>query len=1131
MTTPLPTDSAGGAFYEVLGDIKRSAAPATLRYDALAHVFYDIIDAATEAVPLNFAGPFAKTDYLFTERGATAELVSCVNIARTRFRRRVTMTDDDCAAAFGHDFNAVVRLVQFCYADVCPDGLEFPSEASNALKTPHADTLPYLRVVVDAVDGDVIRVRAESQSERTLELDCSSAPGLLKIVRPYDQLNLIDPVVSDCRVHAGIVIYEPDYLVNVTQVASCFESYGTDARICLVRRFMPPVNTAAVNLGNFASQLLDEELNKPADEIDFRASASHFFRNNAISLATCDLPPLFRTEAMAQQANIRHALSHVLPSAVGGFDRDNVMLEPAFFSEMLGLQGRMDLMQLDYKLVVEQKSGKGAWNRGNENVPLYRENHYVQLLLYMAIIRYNYRLQYECNKRNLSAFLMYSRYAEPLIALGNAPALLREALEIRNEIVANERRLAAGDFSVLASLTADELNSRGSGTLWERYQRPQLEEVLKPIANAESLAAAYFYRMLSFVAKEHQLSKCGNKIKRGSGFAAAWQCALPEKLDAGNIYAGLSLSYPDEKHSGPVKELLLDFADDEANDMANFRVGDAVILYQYDKDSEPDARTTMVFRCSIIEIGERQIGLQLRFEQSSARPFLSDSTRLWAIEHDFMDSSSNALYQGLHAFLCAPRERRDLLLFSREPQVDSSLRLNINHGDFNALALKVKQARDIFLIIGPPGTGKTSFGLVTTLKEQLSEPHSSVLLLSYTNRAVDEMSSKLVEHNIDFMRIGPELACAPEYRHFLIKEKISESQNVSQVREKIKSTRVFAATIASLNGAINLLKLKKFDLVIIDEASQIPEPHLLAVLSAKTDDDKPAVGKIVMIGDHKQLPAVVQQSAQEAEVHEPELLSIGLHDCRISLFERFVNRYGDNTDTTYMLTRQGRMHCDIAVFPNDEFYCGKLDIAGLPHQCRELPEVKTVSTIEKALWEHRVSFVNVVEKYYVGAPDKINNAEASLVRDIVAEIWQHESALSQTFSIVDSVGIIVPYRNQISNIRNMLVKAGIPGADDVAIDTVERFQGSQRDYIIYSFTVKRPGQLRFLTQHTFTDADGSTVDRKLNVAMTRAREHLVLVGDARLLCGASVFAKLVRYCKASGAFYNVDEQLPRPSGH
>ena len=69
---------------------------------------------------------------------------------------------------------------------------------------------------------------------------------------------------------------------------------------------------------------------------------------------------------------------------------------------------------------------------------------------------------------------------------------------------------------------------------------------------------------------------------------------LPEKLDAGNIYAGLSLSYPDEKHSGPVKELLLDFADDEANDMANFRVGDAVILYQYDKDSEPDARTTMV---------------------------------------------------------------------------------------------------------------------------------------------------------------------------------------------------------------------------------------------------------------------------------------------------------------------------------------------------------------------------------------------------------------------------------------------------------------------------------------------------------------------------------------------------------
>ena len=1120
MTTLLQTDTDGAAFYKDLGSIKSSTVPAAVRYDALAHVFYDIIDAATESVPINFAGPFAKTDYLFTERGARTELVKAVNVARSRFRRRATMSDDDCAEVFEHDFNAVARLVELCYGEAVPAGLVEPTRDSSVLKSRHADEPPYMRVVVDALDGDVICVRAENQSERTLRLECLALPELPEIVRRYDQLNLIEPVVSGEKIRATYVIYEPDYLVNVTQIASCFESYGTDARISLVRRFMPPVNTAAVNLGNFASQLLDEEVNKTAGEIDFRQSALSFFRDNAISLATCDLPESFRSDALAQQINIRHALSDVLPSAVRGFERANVMLEPAFFAEMLGLQGRMDMMQLDYKLVVEQKSGKGEWNRGDERVPLYRENHYVQLLLYMAIIRYNYRLQYERNNRNLSAFLMYSRYEEPLIALGNAPTLLREALKVRNEIVANERQIASGDFSVLEALTPDALNSHGSSVLWERYQRPQLASILEPIHNAEPLAGAYFRRMLAFVAKEHQLSKCGNKIKRGSGFAAAWQCALGEKLDAGNIYAGLRLCSPKQGHCGSVKELLLEFAEDSANDMANFRVGDVVILYPYDEGDEPDARSTMVFRCSITEIGERHIGLQLRFEQSSAMPFLCNGSRLWAIEHDFMDSSSNALYQGLHAFLCAPAERRDLLLFGREPRVDRTAQLNINHGAFNSLALRVKQAQDIFLIIGPPGTGKTSFGLVTTLEEQLSEPDSSVLLLSYTNRAVDEMSSKLIDCGIDFMRIGPELSCAPEYRSFHIKEKINDCMNVGQVRAKIKSTRVFAATVASMNSSINLLKLKKFDLVIIDEASQIPEPHLLSVLSATTDEGTSAIGKIVMIGDHKQLPAVVQQSEHEAEVHEPELRRIGLIDCRLSLFERFVNRYGDNTDVTYTLTRQGRMHRDIAAFPNDNFYKGKLDIAGLPHQSSELAELRATSVVEKALWEHRVSFINIVEKAAVGAPDKVNYAEAALIGALVAEIWKYESAQCAEFSIADSIGIIVPYRNQISNIRHVLLQDGIPGAGDVAIDTVERFQGSQRDYIIYGFTVKRPGQLRFLTQHTFTDSDGTVVDRKLNVAMTRAREHLVLVGNAELLAEAPVFDGLISYCKRMAGYFD-----------
>ena len=91
--------------------------------------------------------------------------------------------------------------------------------------------------------------------------------------------------------------------------------------------------------------------------------------------------------------------------ALNSFRTDRVILEPAFFSEMLGLQGRMDLMQSDYRVLLEQKSGKGAFAPGGDpSVPKHVRKHYVQLLLYMAIIRYNYRARFEANDRRLSAF-------------------------------------------------------------------------------------------------------------------------------------------------------------------------------------------------------------------------------------------------------------------------------------------------------------------------------------------------------------------------------------------------------------------------------------------------------------------------------------------------------------------------------------------------------------------------------------------------------------------------------------------------------------------------------------------------------------------------------------------------------
>jgi superfamily I DNA and/or RNA helicase len=126
----------------------------------------------------------------------------------------------------------------------------------------------------------------------------------------------------------------------------------------------------------------------------------------------------------------------------------------------------------------------------------------------------------------------------------------------------------------------------------------------------------------------------------------------------------------------------------------------------------------------------------------------------------------------------------------------------------------------------------------------------------------------------------------------------------------------------------------------------------------------------------------------------------------------------------------------------------------------------------------------------------------------------------QKFDTAKTVGVIVPYRNQISAVRNAIDAYGHPELHDITIDTVERFQGSQRDYILYGFTVQRTYQLNFLSNNTFEE-DGMLIDRKLNVAMTRARKHLLMFGNPEVICEDPVFQKLVDYVKTKGYWIDV----------
>lgn len=968
----------------------------------------------------------------------------------------------------------------------------------------------YLRVSVERCEGDLLYLQDGKGKEMTL--DCSKNNGtedwssLKKIAVPGSRLNLVLPQFNGEMCLPELVVFEPDCLINITTVARCFTNYADSPLVDLLKKIEPPSMSEAITLGNFAGKILDETMHQYPKSIDYRQSVKDFFSENTINLITTDISSNFHNEAQRQKVNIEKAIGSTMPAMIKDFDLKEGIVEPSFFSEMLGLQGRMDYLQMDFKLLMEQKSGKGAFPYDDFITPSSTIEHRIQLMLYMLLIKYNFHDIYEDNKHELNAFLLYSKYRESLLRIDLDRKMILEAMRIRNGLAWCEMQYTKPDgFRVLERLTADKINlKKVDNSLWLNYQKPQIEELLGEIGKATDLEKRYYFRLLTFIANEHMLSKTGS-----DGFASSWNSSLEEKLANGTIYDRLSLQWPIERVNGHIEKVVLSFTEKADNDMSNFRTGDIVILYYYSKEDIPDLRHSIAIRCTIEAIEESTITLSLRAPQSDARIFQRNADKLWAIEHDFMESSYTHLYKGVHSFLRADKSRRDLLMLQREPKHDDHRMPKGKYGEFDFLIQHVKQADDFFLIIGPPGTGKTSFGMLYTVKEELMEPDASILLAAYTNRAVDEICSKLKEEKIDFVRLGSPYSCSPQYRENLLSQKVKSCDNVDQARNLLEKTKVIVGTTTSFNSSIALFKLKRFSLAVIDEASQILESHIIGMLCAN-HDGTPAIKKFVMIGDHKQLPAVVRQGVDVSTVNDSILNAIGLDNCRISLFERLLKHYHNNPAVSYMLCRQGRMHHDIALLPNTFFYNGELTELPFPRQHLALPLPTTDRlSLEVIPMAKRLAFIDVATPKE-SPSEKVNINEAVVIAKMVEAIYNYEG---ENFECDKTVGVIVPYRNQISTIRNLLET----NLRDITIDTVERFQGSQRKYIIYGFTVQNIQQLDFLTDNTFVDTDGTVVDRKLNVATTRAQEHLILVGNAELLSRNELFAKVIDFISVSNA--------------
>ncbi len=1078
------------------------------RYSEINSEFCRLADLLTRDVSISFSGILPRVDFLIrsnSDKPGMREVAPYVHALRFRLHNLDGTDDLTLSENFSHDLTTLARWTSILLDVSIPAALSVKFPKIRQRLSGHNRHQSCRRLIVDMADEQLLSCRSDSEQMEFVKVSLNHEIAGTKYdftyLRPSiyagSQINIISGERENDTFYPELIVLEPDYLVDISGIAACFETYATSPDVALINKIKPETVSGAALLGNFSGELLDEAMHRKEDKpFDYREAIKSFSSRNALKIAACeDMPDDFHLLAQAQQHNIENAIRKALPHS-GSFKRDLVVLEPSFFCEALGLQGRMDMLQTDFSLLIEQKSGKGENWRPPFIKPLHKEQHYVQLLLYQALLHYGFDI---ANGR-INSFLLYSKYEQPLLKLGNSPRLLSKAMEIRNQIAAREFEYASTGFKRLTDLSPDRLNLNNvTGTLWEKFTAPQLRSLLSPLHTADEITRRYVLRFMRFIAMEHMCAKTGfNSDTSTSGFSGAWSVPHSDKKNAGDIIDNLTVDSFERDENGSITSVVLLTPENESTDDSNFRPGDIVVLYSYREGTSPDMRRSIAIRPSVTGIGGREIKLKLRQPQSSE--VLLNLKSHYAIEHDYLDSATRSQYRAVYSLLTAPDRRVKLILGLREPEVDKSITLRGDYGTFNEPVLKAKQSRDIFMIIGPPGTGKTSHGLVNILIEELTEEKCSVLLTAYTNRAVDEICSQLDSHGIDYIRIGYEPGCAPQHRDHLLEHRAGKRSTINDFRNVIAETRVIVGTTQAFSASSQIFSIKQFSLAIVDEASQILEPNLLNLLCA-VNNGVPAIGRFVLIGDHKQLPAVVRQPVEQSRVDDRLLDKINLTDCRRSFFERYLSLAGDQN--IHMLKSQGRMHEQIATIASQMFYGNSLSAIPLPHQKERLIPTGSDTHFGSMLDNSRVSFVNVI-------PDpsdfcgNANNAEATVIAEVMSEIMKRTG---DRFDPGKTAGVIVPYRTQISAVRRALSQIGDQRLMSVSVDTVERYQGSQRDYIIYGFTVKRPRQLSFLTSSRFEE-NGMIIDRKLNVAITRARSHMIFVGDRTLLESDHLFKSL-----------------------
>ncbi|MGB4959499.1 MAG: AAA domain-containing protein, partial [Saprospiraceae bacterium] len=926
--------------------------------------------------------------------------------------------------------------------------------------------------------------------------------NVLSIQRSFKlpvHVNFIDTEIRDdlTYVPKGLIIH-PDHLVDVTSISECFKDHGSEPLLYLISKFKPAEASVPLLIGNLVNFILDELISDP--QVSFKSLLPRMFHTSPLSFAMLDDSTLVQVIEKLKEhfKNLKLAVIQEF----GNFDirREQIFLEPSFYSRDYGIQGRLDLLHQNVSKssydIIELKSGKTF----RPNVYGINANHYIQTLLYDLIITSTFDTRIKS-----FAYILYSKESNrPLRFAPPVRAQQYEAMKLRNDIVAIEYTLRSADKdNNIFKYIKPENFPKTKG-----FNAKDIDHFYQVYIALDDTEKSYFDHFCAFIAREHGLSKTGEHgINKSNGHAAMWTESDDEKRDRFALLSDLVIIHNASMEADA--EITLKRKKDD-DTLVNFRIGDIGILYPKSENGPiKKVVKNQIFKCSIIEISPEFVKIQLRNKQYNQSLFRTVVE--WNIEQDHLDSGFNSMYKNIFGWATAPKEFRTLVLGRRPPQHASSISMDLPITDMtesqSKLLSKMIACKDYFLLWGPPGTGKTSVMLKHLVHQLYERTNENILLLAYTNRAVDEICDAIIsisdEYGDRFLRLGSRVSTDPKYKSHLIDQVIKKATSRQEIIDLLAEKRIFISTVSSIVNRVELFHLKEFDTIIIDEASQILEPMLVGFLSRAK--------RFILIGDHKQLPAVVVQEGWMSKFEAERLHNIGIYNGRTSLFERLIMQVKSHgwDHAMGVLEQQGRMHQQLMEFPNLHFYEEKLKLLpGLERQYKPSFFDRTENGCDYL--EKRTVFINTSEDD--DGNWKTNIDEANACKDTIIDLLRLYDLNHKTL-MPESIGIITPYRAQIALIRKVLQQSiSSEILDKITIDTVERYQGGARDIILISFCVNRWSQMQNLVSLSHEG-----IDRKLNVALTRAREQNILIGNQSLLRAEPIYSLLIdHYTAADG---------------